>query len=368
MDSPSPDLDQLFPGARFSPIDPALLDQAQERLDQLTKPQGSLGELETIARRLFAISGGRFPLRIDPAILYTVAADHGVAAQGVSAFPQEVTRQMADNYLNGGAAINVLCRANSVNAMLVDAGCLGENFPPHRQLLQRRLGQGSSDLSLGPAMDEDTCVAALRNGFAIGCSAAQNGFACIGTGELGIANSTAATALYCAFYGLDPHSITGPGAMAPPPMVKHKADIIARALQINRAAVDSGDPARILASLGGLEIATLTGIMLACGANRLPLVVDGFICASAYAAATAIWPPLADFAFLSHMSAEPGFAAVVERMKPAQRPLLRLGLRLGEGTGAALAITLLRSAAAIFNEMATFTSAGVADKKSGASS
>lgn len=355
----------LFPHAHFRSVDPGLLVQAQEHLDQLTKPQGSLGELERAAQRLFAISGGKYPLRIDPAIIYTAAADHGVAAQGVSAFPQTVTRQMAENYFNGGAGINVLCRANGVNAMLVDAGCLGEEFPPHKQLLSRRLAEGSADISQGPAMSEDTCIAALRNGFAIGLSAAQNGFACIGTGELGIANSTPATALYCAFYGLDPARITGPGAMAPPPMVAHKAEVIAHALEINKDAVASGNPLRILAALGGLEIATLTGIMLSCGANGLPLVVDGFICASAYAAAQALWPPLAGYAFFSHMSAEPGFAAAVEKMNLEQRPLLQLGLRLGEGTGAALAISLLRSAAAIYNEMATFASAGVARKKSG---
>lgn len=355
-------LSEIFPGAKFAPIKAELLEEAQDHLDQLTKPQGSLGELELVAARLFAISRGKCPLRIDPAILYTVAADHGVACQNVSAFPQAVTRQMVHNFVQGGAAINVLCRVNKITSALVDAGCTGAPFDSKANLVDRRLREGSADLSQGPAMPRDTCLAALRNGFALGTAAAQNGFGCVATGELGIANSTAATALYCAFFGLDPQEITGPGAMAPPDMVAHKAKIIAQALQVNDAAVKSGDPVNILAALGGLEIATLAGIMLACGAHKLPLVVDGFICASAYVAAAALWPSLREYVFFSHMSAEPGFAAVVQAMNLPQPPLLSLGMRLGEGTGAALAIPILRSAAAIFNEMATFASAGIANK------
>lgn len=356
----SEQLQTIFGTATFEPVDVALYGQAQEHLDQLTKPVGSLGELERIAQRLFAIGRGRLPIRIEPGILFTVAADHGIARQGVSAYPQEVTRQMVFNCLEGGAAINILCRVNGLQHKIVDAGCAGDEFPPHNLLLSHRLGHGSNDLSAGPAMTRNTCIEALRYGHQLGAQAAQNGFACIATGELGISNSTAATALYCAFLGKEPAAITGPGAGALPPMVRHKAEMIAKALAANAESVKSGDPIAILAALGGFEIAVLAGLMLACASQKLPLVVDGFICTSAYVSACAIFPPLADYAFLSHISAEPAFVRMLPQLNLKQKPLLDLGLRLGEGTGAALAYPLLRSAAAIYNEMATFASAGVA--------
>lgn len=353
------ELCEIFGNASFAPVRRELYPEAEGHLASLTKPVGSLGELETIARRLYAIGAGRCPIRVDPAILFTVAADHGVARQGVSAYPQEVTRQMVLNYLEGGAAINVLCRVNGLQHKIVDAGCAGPDFPAHAALLCRRFGNGTADLSSGAAMSRSTCIEALRYGHGLGVNAARNGFACIATGELGIANSTAATALYCAFLNLDPVAITGPGAGADPAMVAHKAQIIARALAANAQAVSSGDPVAILAALGGFEIAVLAGLMLACASEKLPLLVDGFICASAYVAACALYPPLADYAFLSHASAEPGFAKVMASLALEQKPLLALRMRLGEGTGACVAFPFLRDAAAIYNEMATFAQAGV---------
>lgn len=349
----------IFPGADFAPVNESLFTEARSHLDSLTKPQGSLGELERAAMRLYAIGNGREPIRVDPVILYTVAGDHGIAARNVSPFPQAVTRQMAANILDGGAGISVLCRVNRITQKLVDAGCAGGSFPRHAMLVDRRMGDGTKDMSEGPAMDISGCVAALRAGHALGEQAAQNGFACIATGELGIANSTAASALYCAFLGLQPDEAAGPGSGAKPPMVAHKAQMIAKALRANASAIASRDPVRILAALGGYEIAVLAGLMLSCASQRLPLVVDGFICASAYAAAAALYPPLAGYTFFAHASAEPGFARVLAKLNLPQRPLLDLGMRLGEGTGAALAIPILRAAAAIFNEMATLASAKV---------
>lgn len=351
--------DQLFPAASFQPVNEKLFQIAEKHLDNLTKPTGSLGELEQIAARLYAIGNGRMPIRVDPALLYTVAGDHGIAARNVSPYPQEVTRQMVRNFLNGGAASNVLCRATRINHKVVDAGCAGEPFPPHPLLIDRRTGPGTADMSLGPAMSVEDCIAALRAGFALGEEAAQNGYATLAMGEMGIANSTAATALYCAFLGLSPTEITGPGAGASPAMIRHKAEMIEKALAANSESVASGDPVRILAALGGFEIALLAGLMLSSASQSLPFVVDGFICASAYVAACGIFPELPGHAFLSHKSAEPGFQKVLEALPWRQRPLLDLRMRLGEGTGAALAIPLLRSAAAIYNEMATFESASV---------
>lgn len=357
MDATS--LAALFPAVSFSPVNEDLYEEARKHLDNLTKPQGSLGELERIAMRLYAIGNGREPIRIDPAIHYTVAGDHGIAARNVSPFPQAVTRQMAENIMTGGAAISVLCRANRVTQKLVDGGCRGGAFTAHSLLLDRRLGDGTADMTAGPAMSLESCEAGLMAGHALGQQSAQNGFACIAAGELGIANSTAATALYCALLDFSPEEIAGPGSGARPPMIAHKAQIVREALRKNANAVQSRDPVRILAALGGYELAILTGLMLSCASQRLPLIVDGFICMAAYAVAASLCPALSGYAFFAHTSAEPGFIKVLTRLQPSQKPLLDLGMRLGEGTGSVLAIPLLRAAAAIFNEMATFTSANV---------
>lgn len=339
---------------------------AHAYLDSLTKPVGSLGRLEILAARLRAMAGGR-PLAVEPALMFTVAADHGIAGQGVSPFPQAVTRQMVANFLAGGAAINVLCRCNGLSLRVVDAGCAGGPFPAHPLLLERRQGDGTADMSQGPAMSLATCEAALRAGFALARDAFAEGFRCLGLGEMGIANSTAATALYCALLDLAPEAVAGPGAGAEPAMVARKARLVARALNVNADAVARG-PVETLAALGGFELAVMCGAMLGAAAQGMPVLVDGFISTSACAAALAIAPELAGYAILTHVSAEPGYAAAVRRMaeraapaggKDWGTPLLQLGLRLGEGTGAALAWPLVRSAAAICNEMATMDSAGV---------
>lgn len=355
-------LNALFPDASFEPVNEHLFVAAQQHLDNLTKPLGSLGELERIAMRLYAIGNGRLPIRVDPAILFTAAGDHGIAAQNVSPFPQEVTRQMVKNFLNGGAAINVLCRVNRINYKVVDAGCAGAPFEPHPLLLDRNLGKGTKDMSKGEAMSRDTCIAGLRAGFALALDTAQNGFACLAMGEMGIGNSTSASALYCAYLGLAPEEMAGPGAGASPSMINHKKELISQALALHKAAIESKDPVAILAALGGYEIVVLAGLMLGAASQSLPFIVDGFICTSAYVTACAIFPELPGYAFLSHISAEPGFQKAMQKLDSRQKPLLDLCMRLGEGTGAALALPLLRSAAAIYNEMATFESAQVQGK------
>ncbi|MDO5484190.1 MAG: nicotinate-nucleotide--dimethylbenzimidazole phosphoribosyltransferase [Desulfovibrionaceae bacterium] len=350
-------LGRLFPQYSIMPLEVYWLDRAQRRLDSLTKPPGSLGRLEELARRLFAMREGQMPLCVAPALMLTVAADHGVAAQRVSPFPQAVTRQMVMNFLHGGAAINALCACNGMDLRVVDAGCAGGPFPAHEMLLECRLGDGTADMSLGPAMSREQCHQAVLAGLELARDAARRGYACLAVGEMGIANSTAATALYCALLGFTPAEMAGPGAGAAPPRVRHKANVVARALHVNAAALATGDPLDALAAVGGFEIAVICGIMLGAGVERLPVLVDGFICGAAYAAALALAPQLADYAVLAHASAEPGHAAAMRRL--GQEPLLDLGLRLGEGTGAALAWQLLRGAAAFFNDMATFSTAGV---------
>ena len=358
--------ERLFPGVRIERPQREHLKAAQAHLDNLTKPRGSLGRLEELARRLYAMRRGELPLSVSPALMLTVAGDHGVAAQGVSPFPQAVTRQMVMNFLRGGAAVNVLCRCAGMDLRVVDAGCAGGPFAPHPMLLDRRLGDGTADMSRGPAMSREACLSGLRRGMELAAEAAGRGYRCLATGEMGIANSTAGTALYCALLGLEPDSVTGPGAGSDPVMVRHKAGIVREALRVNAPLLSSGDPVDILAAVGGFEIAMMSGVMLGAAARRLPVLVDGFICGAAYAAALAICPALADYAVLSHASAEPGHSPALARLPHAEtaperggEPLLRLGMRLGEGTGGALAYHLLRCAAAIYNDMATFDAAGV---------
>ena len=353
-------LEEFFPGLVIDPVNPGLAAQAQAHLDSLTKPVGSLGRMEEIARRLFAVAQGQTPLAVSPAVMFVVAADHGVAEQGVSPFPQSVTRQMVRNFLNGGAAVNALCREAGMDLRIVDAGCAGGAFSPHPFLLDRRLGDGTADMSQGQAMSREACIRGLAEGVKLAFAAEEQGYRCLGIGEMGIANTTAAAAVYCALLDLEPSRMVGPGAGADAAMIRHKADIVRQALEVNAATLAAGDALTVLACLGGFELAVMCGIMLGGAARHLPVLVDGFISSAAYAAGTAICPYLAEYGFLAHASAEPGHQTALAQF--AVRPLLQLDMRLGEGTGAAAAYPLLRGAAAIYNGMATFASAGVAGR------
>lgn len=344
--------------AAIRPVDPDRYVVAQAHLDNLTKPRGSLGRLEELARRLFAMGGDR-PLAVDPARIYVCAGDHGVAAEGVSLYPQEVTRQMVANFLAGGAGINVLAKTAGVELRVVDAGCLGAPFPPHPLFAGTRVASGTANLAREPAMTREVCVRALLLGVSLAEKAASEGIRALGTGDMGIANTTPSTALFCAFLGLDPETVTGPGTGLSLEGVRRKAAVVRRALATHAAVVASGDALAILAALGGLEIACLAGLILGAAVNRLPIAVDGFISTAAYVSARALAPAVADYAVLSHASAEPGYQAIMSAL--GETPILDLGLRLGEGTGAALALVLMRAGANIYKEMATFAAAGVSD-------
>ncbi|GHU96812.1 nicotinate-nucleotide--dimethylbenzimidazole phosphoribosyltransferase [Deltaproteobacteria bacterium] len=352
-------MERILSSLHIKPLQERHLAQAQTRLDSLTKPRGSLGRLEELAKRLFAMREGQMPLIVNPAIMLTVAADHGVAAQNVSPVPQAVTRQMTHNFLNGGAAVNALCHAVGMDLRVIDAGCAGGPFEPHPMLLDKRLGNGTTDISLGPAMPREICLKGLASGVNTAADCVRQGYACLGVGEMGIANSTAAAALYCALLTLDPDAAVGPGAGADAAMVRHKVGVVRQALSANAGILRSGDPVNALAALGGFEIVLLCGLILGAAAQRLPVLVDGFICGAAYAAALKICPEAASCAVLAHTSAEPGHAKALAKLTGDAKPLLDLGMRLGEGTGAAAAYPLLRCAAAAFNDMATFNAAGV---------
>lgn len=345
------------------PVDLTLSGRAQTHLDDLTKPRGSLGVLENAALRLFLMAGGHTPLCVDPALIVVAAGDHGVIRQGVSPYPQEVTSQMLANILAGGAAISVLSRLNGLKMTVVDAGCAGGALE-HPDLVNLRLGPGTADLSEEAAMSAEDCQRALLCGVDIVLRAVDGGARLLATGEMGIGNSTPATALFCALLGLPPADTAGPGAGLNPAGVRHKIDVVEKALRRHADVVAafsssgaSENALAVLSALGGYEIAVLAGVVLGAASRRVPVLVDGFISTAAYAAARALCPAVADYAFLAHASAEPGYARVVAAL--GQEPLLRLNMRLGEGTGCALALPLLRAAAALFNNMATFSGARV---------
>ncbi|WP_415718729.1 nicotinate-nucleotide--dimethylbenzimidazole phosphoribosyltransferase [Maridesulfovibrio sp.] len=337
-------------------VDPDLESAARAHLDNLTKPLGSLGRLEDLAVKMYVASGGKAP-QSDPARIYTIAGDHGVNEENISYFPQEVTRQMVENFLAGGAGINVLARTSGVELMVVDAGCKGGPFPEHPSLIQRRVASGTANISKGPAMDEVSCLRALALGVNLADEAASEGVRVLGTGEMGVSNTTPSTALYCAFFDLDPAEITGPGGGIDSEGVKRKIGVVQRALEVNAETVRTSDPLAILSALGGYEIAALAGLIIGGAKNRQMICIDGFISTAAYAAAAKLCPAVSGYCVLSHASAEPGYSKVLKAI--GRRPLLHLDMRLGEGSGAALSMFMLRAAANIYNDMASFDDAGV---------
>lgn len=342
--------------AAITPVDSLLRDTAQKHLDNLTKPLGSLGRLEEAAVKLYAIQGRR-PLEAKPARMLTIAGDHGVVAEGVASSPQDVTMLMVRNFLSGGAAINTLCSVAGAELCVVDAGTAQEIDYDHAQLIKAKIAHGTANIAKRPAMSHEQCLSALRLGIGLADAACNEGVRVLGTGEMGIGNTTSSSALLCAYMGFEASEMTGMGAGVPSAGLAHKCRIIEQALYVNRGAVESEDPLAVLAALGGLEIAALAGLILGGAARRMAVMVDGFISTAAFVAAWKMVPAVRDYCFFSHGSAEAGHGKVLEKV--GEKPLLDLGMRLGEGTGAALGFVLLEAAAQIFNNMATFKSAGI---------
>lgn len=341
----------------ISGADHSLAERGQEHIDQLTKPRGSLGMLEEIALAMYCLGGGSTPLKVDPAILFTVAADHGVVTEGVSASVQEVTRQMLLNFLAGGAGINALCKSSLMGFVAVDAGVIGPDFPPHDKLIRAKIAQGTKNIVEGPAMTRREVMLALLLGFELVELALNQGCRCIGTGEMGIGNTTPSSALYSVWLGLSPDETVGAGAGLTDEQIRHKTNVVERALIANRTAIQSGDPIEVLAAVGGIEIGVMAGIMLGAARASIPMLVDGFIASASFLTAWQLCPKVQDACFFAHASAEKAHARVLEVM--GKRPMLDLGLRLGEGTGAALGLNIMRAAASMFNNMASFSSAQV---------
>jgi nicotinate-nucleotide--dimethylbenzimidazole phosphoribosyltransferase len=332
--------------------DTAAAAQAQRRLDALTKPPGSLGRLEEIAVRLAAISGR--PPRVAAPVIFTLAGDHGVVAEGVSAYPQSVTAQMVENFLRGGAAVNVLARQAGARVVVADFGVATPLGTPEG-LVVRRIGAGTANMARGPAMTSAQAVAAIEAGAALAVEAIAGGADLLGTGEMGIGNTTAASAITAALTGAPADAVTGYGTGLDESGRARKVAVVRRALEVN--ALDPADGLDVLAKVGGFEIAGLVGVILAGAAHRIPVALDGFIAGAAALVADALAPAARDALFASHRSAEPGHALALRHL--GLEPYLALDMRLGEGTGAALFVMLARAAAAIHAEMATFKSAGV---------
>jgi len=341
---------------QIEPGDQVWLNAARERQLTLTKPPGSLGRLEEIANRLAAIQRS-----VTPAItrkrIYVVAGDHGVTAEGVSAYPREVTPQMVDNFLRGGAAINVLCRAGGIEVKIVDAG-VDADLSDRNELVHAKVMRGTANFAVGPAMTRGDAEECLAIGAELAQVAASDGISLLGIGEMGIGNTTAASAITSVLLKCDPESVTGRGTGVDDAGLTHKVEVIRRGINTNKP--DPGDAIDVLAKVGGAEIGVMAGIVLGAAANRLPIVADGFISTAAAALALTLEPDARDYLFNGHRSAERGHTALIDFI--GEQPLLDLSMRLGEGTGAALAMQIIESAARLLSEMATFTDAGVSNK------
>jgi len=338
------------------PIDSQWIDSAGRRQLELTKPPGSLGRLEEIANRCAAIRES-FTLSAARPRIVLFAADHGVCAEGVSPYPQAVTGQMVLNFLRGGAAINAIARAAEIELKVVDVG-VATPLPLSSELISRRAAQGTRNFCEGPAMTEAEMTAALETGVELACDAALAGCDLLGFGEMGIGNTTSASAVAAALTGQPADAVVGCGAGADEPCMARKRSAIQRAMALHAASLV--DPLGILRCLGGLEIAAMCGFCLAAASRRVPVVTDGFIATSAAALAVRLCPAASGYLFASHRSVEPGHAHLLAMLE--QRPLLDLGMRLGEATGAALAMKLIQAAVAAFTQMATFAAAGVSNK------
>jgi nicotinate-nucleotide--dimethylbenzimidazole phosphoribosyltransferase len=344
--------------AAIRPVDEAASRAALARLDSLTKPLGSLGRLEELVRRYAAIRRDG-SARWGGGAIAVFVADHGVADEGVSAYPKAVTVQMLRNIAEGGAAISVLARHFLFDLKVIDVGVESDtSADPMRNVVYRRIGAGTHNFLHQPAMSPDDAIRALEVGIEAAGESARAGATMLGIGEMGIANSTSAAALLCATTGLPPERIAGRGTGVDEARFRRKVEVIGQALALHRAAL--GDPLARLAALGGFEIAAMAGACLGCAAHHMPVVVDGFIATAAAAVASGFRPVLRDYLYFAHRSSEGGHSLALEHMNA--RPILDLDMRLGEGTGAALAMAVIRAALALFHQMATFAGAGVSEK------
>jgi nicotinate-nucleotide--dimethylbenzimidazole phosphoribosyltransferase len=342
---------------RIRPLDGEAMAAARDRQARLTKPAGSLGALEELSVRLAGLAGCCPPPLPEPAAVAVFAGDHGVHAQRVTPWPQEVTAQMVANFLAGGAVVNALAAQVGATVTVVDVG-VAAALDPAPGLVIAKVRPGTRDLSVEPALTREETLAAIEAGAETADALLDRGAGVLVTGDMGIANTTPAAALIAAFTGADPATVTGRGTGIDDDMLAHKTAVVAEALRRHRP--DPADPIGVLAAVGGCEHAALAGFILAGAARRTPVVVDGVIALSAALAAVALAPDAAGALIAGHRSVEPGAAVALAHL--GLQPLVDLGLRLGEGTGALLAVPIVAGAVRVLRDVATFDSAGVSEK------
>jgi nicotinate-nucleotide--dimethylbenzimidazole phosphoribosyltransferase len=342
--------------SRIRPPDRDVALRTARLLDAKTKPPGSLGRLEDLVRQLAAIRGEVLTSALGPAIV-VAAADHGVAVEGVSPYPQEVTGQMLANFATGGAAVAVLAREAGARLVVVDAGVLA---PPVLDVVRSEIVEGvrgTGNIALGPAMTVRVAIGLIERGMSLADELADDGIGVVSVGDMGIGNTTAASALCAALLPADPSLVCGPGTGLDERGVVRKVEVVRRALDANGLGKESNEPLAALASVGGLEIAFLTGVILGATSRKVPVLLDGFVTGAAALVGAIIAPASAGAMIAATRSSEPGHSLILARL--GLEPLLDLGLRLGEGSGAALALPLVRAAVALLTDMATFEEAGV---------
>jgi len=341
----------------IKPLDTSAMAAAQSRQNSLTKPHGSLGRLEELSIQMAGIKGTASP-KLEHKSIIVMAADHGVAAETVSLYPQEVTRQMILNFLKGGAAINVMAGQIGARVIVVDMGVKG-GFQPLPGLLCKMIDFGTQNMTQGPAMTRQQAVDSIEAGIQAVEAEMAKRVDIIGTGDMGIGNTTASSAIFAVMSGKQPKKITGRGTGIGDKQLAHKIKVIERALSINKP--NPKDPIDVLSKVGGFEIGGLVGVILAGAAYRIPVVIDGFISGAAALIATGLSPQAKDYLIAAHLSAEAGHELLLQFL--SLKPLLNLNMRLGEGTGAVIGIFLADAAARTLSQMATFTQAGVSEAK-----
>jgi len=338
---------------RIRPVSAEKQAAIQSRIDRQAKPTGSLGRLEEFARRYVAITGRE---EIRAKRVYTFAGDHGVVEEGVSAFPQEVTPQMVFNFVDGGASINALARHAGAEVRVVDMG-VAVDFDELPGLIRRKVAKGTANFATGPAMSRDQALQAIAAGVEMAAQAKADGIDLVGTGDMGIGNTTPSAAIAACICNLLPVQVTHRGTGIGNEALARKINIVARGLEINQP--DPRDPIDVLAKVGGFEIGGIAGLVLGCAAEQIPVVIDGFISTAGALIASELHPQVRDYIFAAHQSVEIGHRHMLARID--QQPILDLGLRLGEGTGGALAMTLIEGALRVYREVLTFAAAGVSE-------
>jgi nicotinate-nucleotide--dimethylbenzimidazole phosphoribosyltransferase len=342
--------------AGIKPLDEGAMAEARGRQDNLTKPQGSLGQLETLSIQIAGMRRDPRPRIVHKAI-FTLAGDHGVTREGVSAYPSEVTPQMVYNFLRGGAGINVLAGLVGARVVVADLG-VASRLEKNQALIDKKVAMGTRNMAAGPTMSREEAIRSIEAGIELVEEEMAKGIDILGTGDMGIGNTTPSSAITAAMTGADVGSVTGLGTGLDQDGWRRKVEVIEKALRINQP--DRTDPIDVLSKVGGFEIGGIAGVILAGAKHGVPVVIDGFISGAAALIAAGLSPLVKPYLIASHQSVEKGHKILMDHI--GLKPLLNLDLRLGEGTGAALGIFLAEASVKILNEMATFAEAGVSEK------